>query len=27
MLALTCSKCQNPAPVVLTIVEPSAGGI
>jgi hypothetical protein len=26
MLALTCSKCQNPAPVVLTIVEPSAGG-
>jgi len=26
MLALTCSKCQNPAPVLLTIIEPSAGG-
>jgi hypothetical protein len=27
MLALTCSTCQNPAPVVLTIVEPGAGGV
>ena len=26
MLALTCSTCQNPAPVLLTILEPSAGG-
>ena len=26
MLALTCSKCQNPAPVLLTILEPTAGG-
>jgi hypothetical protein len=26
MLALTCSACQSPAPVVLTILEPSAGG-
>ncbi|HXU02618.1 MAG TPA: hypothetical protein VN903_16755 [Polyangia bacterium] len=25
MLALTCSRCQNPAPVLLTILEPSAG--
>lgn len=27
MLALTCSTCQNPAPVVLTILEPGAGGL
>jgi hypothetical protein len=27
MLALTCSACQNPAPLVLTIVEPGAGGV
>jgi hypothetical protein len=26
MLALLCSTCQNPAPVVLTILEPSGGG-
>jgi hypothetical protein len=26
MLALTCSKCQNPAPVLLTILQPGAGG-
>ena len=26
MLALTCSKCQNPAPVLLTILDPGAGG-
>jgi hypothetical protein len=26
MLGLMCSTCQNPAPVVLTILEPSAGG-
>jgi hypothetical protein len=26
MLALTCSKCQNPAPVLLTVLQPSAGG-
>ena len=26
MLALTCSKCQNPAPVLLTILAPGAGG-
>jgi hypothetical protein len=26
MLALLCSTCQNPAPVVLTILEPGAGG-
>jgi hypothetical protein len=26
MLALTCSKCQTPAPVVLTILAPAAGG-
>jgi hypothetical protein len=26
MLALLCSVCQNPAPVVLTILEPGAGG-
>jgi hypothetical protein len=26
MLALLCSTCQNPAPVVLTILEPDAGG-
>jgi hypothetical protein len=25
MLALLCSTCQNPAPVVLTILEPDAG--
>ena len=25
MLALTCSKCQNPAPVVLTILQPAGG--
>jgi hypothetical protein len=27
MLALTCSACQNPAPLVLTVVEPGAGGV
>ena len=27
MLALTCSTCQNPAPVVLTILDPGAGGL
>jgi hypothetical protein len=26
MLALTCSTCQGPAPVVLTVLEPVAGG-
>ena len=26
MLALTCSKCQTPAPVVLSILAPTAGG-
>jgi hypothetical protein len=26
MLALTCSRCQTPAPVVLTILDPGAGG-
>ncbi len=25
LLALTCSTCQNPAPVILTILQPSAG--
>jgi hypothetical protein len=25
MLALTCSKCQNPAPVLLTILQPAGG--
>ena len=27
MLALTCSTCQNPAPVVLTVLDPGAGGL
>ena len=27
MLALTCSTCQNPAPVVLTILDTGAGGV
>jgi hypothetical protein len=26
MLALTCSRCQTPAPVVLTILDPGGGG-
>jgi hypothetical protein len=26
MLALTCSRCQTPAPVVLTILAPGGGG-
>jgi hypothetical protein len=25
-LGLLCTTCQNPAPVVLTILEPSDGG-
>ena len=27
MVALTCSKCQTPAPIVLAIVAPTAGGM
>jgi hypothetical protein len=27
MLALTCSTCQNPAPVVLTVLDTGAGGV
>jgi hypothetical protein len=27
MLALTCSKCQTPAPVVMTILAPGPGGV
>ena len=26
LLALTCSTCQNPAPMVLTVLEPATGG-
>jgi hypothetical protein len=25
LLGLTCSTCQNPAPIVLTILDPGAG--
>jgi hypothetical protein len=27
LLALTCSKCQNPAPIVLTVLDPMAGAM